>query len=109
MKYTIVDASGSSTSNLDAKSSSTSVSSGGKVIIDTSATAIIVTLPSSPSTGDEVRIIDGTGNASTNNITVDRNGNNIMGSGDNLVIDIDRAGIGLVYYNAGNGWILIEN
>ena len=32
-----------------------------------------------------------------------------MGSGDNLVIDIDRAGIGLVYYNAGNGWILIEN
>ena len=105
----IVDASGSSTSTWSAKSASTSVSSGGKVIIDTSSTAITVTLPSSPSTGDEVRIIDGTGNASTNNITVDRNGNNIMGSGDNLVIDIDRAGIGLVYYNAGNGWILIEN
>ena len=105
----IVDASGSSTSTWSAKSASTSVSSGGKVIIDTSSTAITVTLPSSPSTGDEVRIIDGTGNASTNNITVDRNGNNIMGSGDNLVIDIDRGGIGLVYYNAGNGWILIEN
>ena len=105
----IVDASGSSTSTWSAKSASTSVSSGGKVIIDTSSTAITVTLPSSPSTGDEVRIIDGTGNASTNNITVDRNGNNIMGASDNLVIDIDRAGIGLVYYNAGNGWILIEN
>ena len=68
-----------------------------------------ITLPSTPALGDEVRIIDGTGNASVYNITIDRNGNNIMGSSTNLIIDVDRAAIGLVYYNATQGWVLIEN
>jgi hypothetical protein len=59
--------------------------------------------------GDEIRILDGTGNASTYNITVARNGHKIQGGTSNLVIDVDRAGIGLVYYNVAQGWILIEN
>tara|TARA_B100000927_G_scaffold79210_1_gene63293 strand:- start:3392 stop:5089 length:1698 start_codon:yes stop_codon:yes gene_type:complete len=105
----IVDAGGSPTWATQSAPTNTSINAGGKLILDTSSTAITITLPSTPQTGDEVRIIDGTGNASTNNITIDRNGNNIMGSGDNLVIDVDRAAIGLVYYNAGNGWLLIEN
>jgi hypothetical protein len=59
--------------------------------------------------GDEIRIIDVTGNASTNNITVSRNGHNIQGAASDLTINIDRAGIGLVYYNSAQGWVLIEN
>lgn len=80
-----------------------------KNIVDCSSSAINLTLPATPSLGDEIRVIDGTGNASTNNIVLLRNGNNIQGAADNLTIDVDRAGIGLVYYNATNGWILIEN
>ena len=89
--------------------SNTTVASGTKNIVDTNSQSITITLPSAPALGEEVRIIDGTGNASVYNITIDRNGNNIMGASDNLVIDVDRAAIGLVYYNTSNGWILIEN
>lgn len=90
------------------KTSSVSVVAGQKVIVDTS-TAVTLTLPSSASLGDEIRIIDGTGNAATNNITVARNGHNIMGAASDLIINLNASGIGLVYYNASRGWILIEN
>ena len=81
---------------------------GDKLFIDTSS-AKTVTLPSSASMGDEIRIIDVTGNAATNNITVSRNGHNIQGAASDLTINVDRAGIGLVYYNSAQGWVLIEN
>jgi hypothetical protein len=81
---------------------------GDKLIIDTSS-AKTITLPSIAILGDEIRIIDATGNASANNITVARNGHNILGNASDLTINIDRSGIGLVYYNATQGWILIEN
>jgi len=80
-----------------------------KNIVDCSSSAINLTLPANPSLGDEVRIIDGTGNAATNNITLLRNGQNIQNADSDFIIDVDRAGIGLVYYNATQGWILIEN
>lgn len=91
------------------RTSGTPITSGSRNIVDTSSVAITLTLPLNPNFGDEVRIIDGTGNAATNNITINRNTNNIQGQSTDLVIDINRAGIGLVYYNATNGWILIEN
>ena len=89
--------------------SSVTLTANSKNIIDCSSSAINATLPGTPTLGDEVRVIDGTGNASTNNITLLRNGNNIQGADSDFIIDVDRAGIGLVYYNATHGWILIEN
>jgi len=73
--------------------------SNSKNIIDTTTNPIDLTLPPGPGLGTEVRIIDGGGNAGSNNITLNRNGENIMGADSNLVIDIDEAAIGLVYYN----------
>ena len=81
---------------------------GDKLFIDTS-TAKTITLPSSAIMGDEIRIIDVTGNASSNNITVSRNGHKIQGGTTDLTINVNRAGIGLVYYNVAQGWVLIEN
>jgi len=81
---------------------------GDKLFVDCSSSAVNVTLPASPSMGDEIRIIDATGNASTNNITIVRNGNNIQGVAQNLTIDTTRAAFGLVYYNSTQGWILME-
>ena len=105
----MIDTSGSGSMWTEVTASGTAVTAGSKSIVDTNSQAMTITLPSTPALGDEVRIIDGTGNASVYNITIDRNGNNIMGASDNLVIDVDRAAIGLVYYNTSNGWILIEN
>ena len=75
--------------------------------MDTSS-AVTITLPASASLGDEIRIIDGTGNAATNNITVARNGHNIESAASNLTIDLNRAAFGLVYYNTAQGWVLTE-
>ena len=86
----------------------TSVAGDG-VMVDTSSSAITITLPGSASLGDFVRVLDATGNAASNNITVARNGHNIQGAAANLTIATNRAAIGLVYVNVAQGWVLIEN
>ena len=90
-------------------STNINASAGDKLFVDVSSGIVTVTLPSAPSMGDEVRIIDGEGNAATNNITVARNGSKIQAGDSDFIIDFDRAGLGFVYYNANNGWVLIEN
>lgn len=99
---------GSASSNFVEKTANAAIIAGEKYIIDTSASAITITLPSSATIGDEVRIIDGAGFAANNNITIARNGHKIQGSASDLVIDTNRAGFGLAYYNTTNGWVLIE-
>jgi hypothetical protein len=81
---------------------------GARLLVDTSS-ARTVTLPASPVIGDTVRIVDGTGQAGTNNITVARNSQKIQGASADLTIGTNRAGIGLVFYNATHGWLLIDN
>ena len=83
-------------------------SAGDKLFIDTS-TAKTITLPSVATMGQEIRIIDVTGNASSNNIIINRNGHKIQGSATNFIINLDRSAIGLVYYNVAQGWVLTEN
>jgi len=80
---------------------------GDRLIVDTTS-AVTITLPASASLGDEIVIIDGTGNADSNNITIARNGHNIQSFDSDFTIDISRAVTGLVYYNATQGWILTE-
>lgn len=80
----------------------------GKYIIDCSSSAVTVTLPASPTMGDEISIIDGTGSASTNNITVARNGNKIQGLAEDMIVNTPRAAFTLVYYNSTQGWLLTQ-
>ena len=87
--------------------SPTTASANQRLIINTSTTKII-NLPSSANLGDEIRFIDGSGNANTNNITINRNGHKIEGNDSDLTIDVDRAAFGLVYYNVANGWLFTE-
>jgi hypothetical protein len=85
---------------------STSAVVGQKYIVDTSNVSITVTLPGSGTIGDEITIIDGSGNASTHAIILDRNGGKIQGIASNMNVTTDRAAFTLVYYNSANGWIL---
>ena len=91
------------------KSGNVTISSNTKNIVDCSGGAVNVTFPATPVFGDEIRIIDGTGNAAINNITLLRNGNKFQSSDSDFILDINRAGLGFVYYNDSQGWILIEN
>jgi hypothetical protein len=77
-----------------------------KYIIDTSNVNITVTLPSSGVLGDEVMVVDGTGNANTNEITIARNGHKIQGGASDMTVNTARAAFTLVYYNSTHGWLL---
>lgn len=77
-----------------------------KYIVDTGAGNVVITLPSTPSFGQEIGVIDGTGNAGTNPITVFGNGSKIQGDTGNLTVSTSRAAFSLVYYNSAQGWIL---
>jgi len=87
---------------------SQAISKGEAYMVNTQTTAHTITLPGSPALGDSVRIMDYTGSAVTHNITVGRNGNNIMGLAQDLTISTNNAAIGLVYSDATYGWRLIE-
>ena len=84
-------------------SSNVTLASNNKYFVDTS-TARTLTLPSSPSVGDEVYIFDASGTAGAYNITVNRNSNYINGSSSNLIIDINGGGASFTYTGASYGW-----
>ena len=52
------------------------------------STTLTLTLPGTPSVNDQIDIFDASGNASTYNITVARNGKLINGNAGNLIIDV---------------------
>jgi hypothetical protein len=70
----------------------------------TSASALTLTLPASPALNDEIQILDASGNASTYNITVSRNGNKINGGTGNLIIDNNGGWYTLLYTGSTYGW-----
>ena len=65
-----------------------------------------MTLPSSPSLGDEVSIIDYAGTFDSNNLTVGRNSQPIMGTAADLTVSTERAAFTLVYVDSTQGWLL---
>lgn len=65
-----------------------------------------VTLPANPNPNETVRIVDSEANAGTNNITVARNGTNIMGFDEDMLIDADNMAITLAYLDASKGWMV---
>lgn len=80
----------------------------GKYFVDVSLNTVTVTLPTSPDFGHEVRIVDIKGNSKNNPITVNRNSHLIMGIAENLVINSNRAALGLVYFDSSEGWVLTD-
>ena len=75
-----------------------------QLIIDTSAAARQVTVPASPSVGKEVTFIDAKASFGSNNLTIARNGSNILGSASNLVVSVNGTAFTLVFLNATRGW-----
>lgn len=86
-----------------AVSSNITLLSGYRYFVDTTS-ARTLTLPASPSLGDEIAIFDASGLAFTNNITISRNGNKINGVSDNGIIDINGAKSTLTYTGSTYGW-----
>ena len=95
------------------KTSAYTAVAGDKLLVDTSAAAITITLPAAPVQGDEVTIVDSEGTFDTNNLTVEPGTKRIMGetAGDEMVVDTNNAAFKLVYSdvdatNSDHGWRL---
>lgn len=74
-------------------------------LVNTTSSAITVTLPSSPSLGDEVLIIDYGGTFGTNNVTL-VSSDNIQGLSNDRAIKKDNNSIKLIYSDATKGWLV---
>ena len=88
-----------------AKTASFTAVSGNGYFVNTTSGAITVTLPASPSAGDIVSVSDYAGTATTNNITIARNGSNFEGSAYDGVISTNRQAVTLIYVDATQGWV----
>jgi hypothetical protein len=81
---------------------------GDKIFADTSSSAFTITLPASPSVGDEVRFLDLANTFDTNNLTVGRNSEKIDGATSDLTVATEGAAFALVYSGSTYGWKLLE-
>jgi hypothetical protein len=82
-------------------------SAGNAYPCDTTSAGFTVTLPATPSAGQQVQIVDYAGTFDTNNLTIDPNGEDIVGQGSNVVVTLtgDREAITLTYIDSTQGWL----
>ncbi len=98
---TQLDSKVSSTSQ--AVSSNITLAASNKYFVDTS-TARTLTLPASPSLGDEIQVFDASGTAGANNITVQNNSNKINGTLDYAILDVNGVAAVFVWTGSTYGW-----
>ena len=75
--------------------------------VNTTSNTITITLPSSPSVGDEVTIMDGSASNgfATNNVTVGRGGSKIEGATSDDTLATNNQCVTLIFANAAKGWL----
>jgi hypothetical protein len=72
---------------------------------NTTSSTFTVTLPASPTAGQQVAVVDYAGTFDTNALAISPNGNKIEGGTSNLQLSVDREGVNLVYIDSTQGWL----
>jgi hypothetical protein len=88
------------------KTGNYTASAGEGVFCNTTSGSFTLTLPSSPSIGDEVSFIDYAGTFDSNALTIGRNSEKINGATADLTVSVERAANTLVYTDGTQGWLL---
>ena len=78
------------------------------IFANTTGGSFTITLPASPSAGDEVHIKDYARTFGTNSLTIARNGSNVDGTTSDITLSTNGQSIGLVYMDATKGWSFIN-
>jgi len=86
------------------KTSAYTAIAGDFLMANTTSAAFSITLPASPSAGQNVRVFDAKGTWATNNLTVLRNGSNINGLATDLTGNVNNSQLILVYIDSTTGW-----
>ena len=84
-------------------------SAGEQIFANTTTNPITITLPASPSTGNEVVIVDARGTFGSNNLIINRNGEPIEGDPANDTLSTNGQSITLVYVDSTRGWAYKTN
>jgi len=84
-------------------------SAGEQIFANTTTNPITITLPASPSTGDEVVIVDARGTFGSNNLIINRNGEPIEGDAANDTLSTNGQSITLAYVDSTRGWTYKTN
>ena len=82
--------------------------SGNGYIVNTTSGQVTLTLPSTPSPGDQIGISDYNSGFEANNCIISRNGSNIMGLSNDFICDVNSMSIMLVYADASQGWKILS-
>ena len=90
-----------------AKTANFTAVAGNGYFVNTTSGSITVTLPSSPSAGDQVAIKDYAATAGTNKIVLARNGSNINGAAADADIVTNGESATLLYVDGTQGWSVI--
>lgn len=77
----------------------------GRYYLINSQTPFTMTLPASPSAGDKVGVVDYAEQWGTNNLTVARNGSEIMNLNEDMTMNVKNMAV-VFLYTTGRGWIL---
>ena len=88
------------------KTGNYTASAGEGVFMNTTSGALTLTLPASPSIGDEVSFVDYAGTFDSNNLTIGRNSSKIHGADEDLTVSVERAANTLVFTDSTQGWLL---
>jgi len=94
------------TSWVAVKTANYTASAGEGVFCNTTGGSFTLTLPSSPTQGDEVSFVDYAGTFDTYALTIGRNSQPIQGAASDLTVSIERAANTLVYVDGTQGWLL---
>jgi hypothetical protein len=73
---------------------------------NTTSAGFTVTLPATPSAGDQVQLVDYAGTFATNNLTVNPNGLKIQTQTGNRIFNTSRLGLTFTYVDSTQGWFL---
>jgi len=76
-----------------------------KLLVDTSSRYGYIELPSNPSFGDTVSIMDIKGTFDVNNITIERNGSKIKGMENDIELETKDGHYKFIYLNDEIGWV----
>ena len=87
------------------KTSGFTATAGEGYFCNTTSAGFTVTLPATPTAGQQIALVDYAGTFDTNALTISPNGNKIEGATDNLILSGEREGALLVYIDSTQGWL----
>jgi len=105
LSFTTLSADGTADWDTSVKTTGFTATANKGYFCNTTSAGFTVTLPATPSAGDEVIILDYAGTFDTNALIISANGNKIESSTTNQKLTGDRVSVRLVYIDSTQGWI----